>query len=100
MIKHVVFWNFKDEALGQTKEENMDAVKSRLLALVDIIPEIKSMQIGKDILGGPMSYDMALIMEFLSMEDLDIYQNHPEHKKVSGFVSEVRTDRCSVDFEF
>ena len=100
MICHIVFWKFSDFADNRSKEENMDIVKEKLTALLPIIPQIRSFRIGKDVLHSDMSYDMALIMEFDSLTDLDLYKNHPEHKKVSNFVKTVRSDRASVDFEF
>lgn len=99
MIRHIVMWKFADEAMGKRKEENMEIVRSRLLALRDIVPEIRGMEIGKDILHSEMSYDMALYMTFDSMEALEAYKVHPEHKKISAFVKEVRIGRACVDFE-
>lgn len=98
MIKHIVLWKFAENAQGHTKEENMDIVKERLTALLPIIPQIKSFEIGKDILHSEMSYDMALIMTFDSMEDLETYKKHPEHQKVSSYVKLVRIGRVSADF--
>ncbi len=100
MICHIVFWKFRDFADNRSKDENMDIVKEKLTALLPIIPEIRSFRIGKDVLHSEMSYDMALIMEFDSLSDLDLYKNHPEHKKVSEFVKTVRSDRACVDYEF
>ena len=100
MIKHIVMWKFKDEAEGHTKEENMEIIRTRLMGLVGVIPEIKSLEIGKDILKSDMSFDMALIGVYESLEALDIYKNHPEHRKISAYVKACRLDRVAVDFEF
>lgn len=98
MIKHIVLWKFLDQAEGHTKEENMDIVRDKLKALLPVIPSIRSFEIGKDILHSEMSYDMALIMTFDSMEDLEAYKIHPEHQKVSAYVKKVRSGRVSTDF--
>lgn len=98
MIKHIVLWKFLDQAEGHTKEENMDIVRDKLTALLPVIPSIRSFEIGKDILHSEMSYDMALIMTFDSMEDLEAYKIHPEHQKVSAYVKKVRSGRVSTDF--
>ncbi len=99
MIKHIVLWNFKEEAEGAKKEENMQIVRDRLYSLQPIIPEILSMEIGTDIGCGRDTFDMALVMTFDSVEALETYQNHPEHKAVSTFVGKVRCGRASIDFE-
>ena len=99
MIRHVVMWKFKEEAEGKSKVENMQIVRDSLFALLPIIPEIKKMEIGADIGGTDMSYDMVLIMEFESMEALHTYKVHPEHQKISQYVKKVRTARATVDRE-
>ena len=97
MIQHVVMWKFAEEAEGLTKAENMAWVKEHLTALIPIIPEIKKMEIGADIGGTDMSYDMVLIMEFESMEALHTYKVHPEHQKISQYVKKIRIVRATVD---
>ena len=34
MLKHIVFWKFKDEAEGRSKEENMELIREGLMGLV------------------------------------------------------------------
>lgn len=97
MIQHLVMWKFAEEAEGLTKAENMAWVKEHLTALIPIIPEIKKMEIGADIGGTDMSYDMVLIMEFESMEALHTYKVHPEHQKISQYVKKIRIARATVD---
>ena len=97
MIQHVVMWKFAEEAEGKTKAENMRWVEEHLKALIPIIPEIKKLEIGADIGGTDMSYDMVLIMEFDSMEALHTYKVHPEHQKISQYVKKIRIARATVD---
>lgn len=100
MIKHIVFFNFKEEAGGRTKAENIALAQSMLLNLMGKVPTLKSMQAGPNAAGGATAWDFALVSEFESLEALNEYVVHPEHKKVSAFMSEVRSDRAHVDFEF
>jgi hypothetical protein len=90
-------WKFADFAEGRTKSENMKYVTEHLYALRPIIPQIKRMEIGADIAHTDMSYDMLLLTEFESMAELELYKNHPEHKKVSEYVTKVKTARAVVD---
>ena len=100
MIRHIVFWKFKDEAEGHTKQENLEIMRERLYALKPIIPEIKSIELGFDVLHSGMSYDAALVIEFDDLAALKTFKEHPEHVKVSNYCKLVRTDRVSVDYEF
>ena len=95
MIMHIVMWKFKDE----NKEENMNTFKNMLMALPPIIPEVKHMEVGVEVKLNQGNYDMVLVSEFKSIEDLEKYKNHPEHQKVAEFCKGVRTERASVDYE-
>ena len=96
-IKHIVMWKLKDFAEGKSKEENIIFIKSQLENLIDIIPQIKHLEVGKNILPNEI-YDAVLYSEFDSLEDLKIYQNHPEHKKISAYVAKIRDDRTAGDY--
>lgn len=99
MIRHVVMWRFEENAEGKTRLQNMEYIRDRLMALLPIIPEIKRMEIGFDVLHSDMSYDMILLTEFDSLDDLNYYKNHPDHVAVSQYVAKVRTSRVVCDCE-
>ena len=97
MLKHIVMWRLAENAQGKTKQENMEFIKTSLLALQGIIPQIKSMEIGFDVLHSEMSFDMALIMEFNNVDEMKEYSVHPAHQEVSNYVAKVRIERATVD---
>ena len=99
MIKHIVMWKLKDSHEGMSKDELMDKIKQDLEGLKSVIPEIKDMEIGRNSNELPTSFDVALYSEFESQEDLEIYQEHPEHLKVAEFIRQIRTDAVVVDYE-
>ena len=99
MIRHVVMWKFKESAEGKTKEQNMEWVKESLYALLPIIPEIKRMEIGFDVNHTDASMDLMLLTEFESLDTLRTYAVHPEHLKVSTYVSRVVESRVVLDCE-
>ncbi len=98
MIKHIVMWKFQDEADGRTKGENMQIFKDGLEALVSIIPEINSLEVGINEVESDASYDIILVSTFASMDDLKTYATHPEHVKVGEFCAKVRISRVVVDY--
>ncbi len=99
MIRHIVFFRLAESAQGNTRLENARIIKEMLEALKSQIPQICSIEVGLNFNDGPTSWDVALFSEFNSREDLNIYQEHPSHKKVAQFVASVRTDRAVVDYE-
>ena len=98
MVKHIVMWKLKEEAEGNSKEVNAKLMKKSLEDLKEKIPVLKLSEVGinnNDV----NEYDVVLNCEFNNMADLDIYQNHPEHVKVGGFVRSVVESRACVDYE-
>lgn len=97
MIEHVVMWKFAENAEGKTREENMEIVRDRLLALPAVIGEIRYMQVGRDRSRTPMSYDMMLVSRFDTLDTLHTYKVHPAHVAVADYVAKVTTARVVLD---
>ncbi len=98
MIRHIVMWKLKDFAEGCSKEENARTIKARLEALKDKIAGIRHLEVGINSISSEMSYDAVLITEFADIQALEAYKKHPEHVKVSEFVTKVRENRAVVDY--
>jgi len=94
MITHVVFFKLPEEHKDKVRE-----LQQTLAGLDGKIPELKSIEVGIDVLHSTRSYDVALITRFDSMADLDAYQVHPEHQKVIQYVKSVQAVSAAVDFE-
>lgn len=99
MVKHIVFWKLKEEALGQTAEENAKQIKEKLENLSGKIEGLISIEVGINFLQSPANYDVALYSAVENKEALDFYQNHPLHQAVLPFVKEVVSGRIAVDYE-
>ncbi|MCY4262640.1 MAG: Dabb family protein [Candidatus Dadabacteria bacterium] len=99
MIKHIVMWRIKDLHEGMSKDELIAKIKRELEGLKSVIPQIQTMEIGRNFNELPTSFDVALYSEFESNEALGIYQKHPEHVRVAQFIREIRTDAVVVDYE-
>ncbi|MHB1135574.1 MAG: Dabb family protein [Coriobacteriia bacterium] len=99
MIKHIVAWRFKDEALGVTKAENLARAKSALEALRESVPSVRHLEVGLDVGVAHDSWDIVIYSEFDDREGLGAYQVHPEHVKVAQLIGEMREIRAAVDYE-
>jgi hypothetical protein len=95
MIKHVVFFKFKPEAV---EAEIADLEKS-LRALPAVIPEIREFVVGRDVVRSERSYDLALISGFDDLAAMGRYQVHPEHQAVLAKVRSLCAGVVAVDFE-
>lgn len=99
MFKHIVVWKLKDFAEGAAKAENARKMKAILEELKEKITVIKALEVGININGYPDSYDVVLYAEFDNAADFQKYRDHPEHLKGGEFVSKVRLERKTIDYE-
>ena len=95
MIRHIVCFKFKEE----NKSENVAHAKAMLDALPAKIPEILHSETYVDCGVKGDNYDLILISDFASHEDLERYIVHPDHKAVGAFMVPVRESRSCVDIE-
>ncbi len=92
MIKHIVMWTLKDKS-DATK------VKTMLEALKDKVPGIIEIEVGIDFNRSDAAADVVLYSTFASLDDLNAYQQHPEHQAVIPFMQSVTLGRTVVDYE-
>ena len=67
-------------------------------ALPGAIAGIDHLEVGRDELHDPRSWDLVLIMEFASVEALRAYQQHPQHLALMAFNEPFVANVASVDF--
>ncbi|WP_415398176.1 Dabb family protein [Sulfurimonas sp. CS5] len=94
MIVHIVMFKFKDE----NKDVNIEEVTNKLNALVELIPALKSMEVGVDFSKSERAFDLSLYSTFWDKEDLQDYAVHPEHLKVVELIKEVTLESKVVDY--
>jgi hypothetical protein len=94
MLAHIVLFKLKD-----TSEKNIQRTKETLLSLQGKIPFLRFIEVGTDILHSERSYDIALYTKFDSLADMQAYQIHPVHVKVSEYMHSVRESSVAIDYE-
>lgn len=100
MINHVVLFKLKEFENEDQKAVVRNKIKNGLLSLKGKIDELKYIEVGLDHQLNSASFDICLITHFESLKDLDAYQVHPEHIKVTELVKPNVSARAAVDFEF
>ena len=98
MIRHVVMFDFLEEAEGRSALENARIAQEMLEKLPEQIPWIRRSETGLNH-SGQTNYHLCLIADFDSQEDLERYIVHPDHVKVGEFMKKVRRNRSCVDYE-
>ena len=61
MFKHIVMWRFIDGANGKSKQEHALWAKESLEALVGVVPEIISLEVGVNVCVAGTAYDAVLL---------------------------------------
>lgn len=96
MIKHLVFFRFREDAGSAA----IEAIIAGLQGLPALIADIRSFEVGRDILRTERSYDLALVSDFADLAALERYQVHPEHQKVVALVKQAASSVVAVDYEY
>jgi len=93
-------FEFLPEAEGRSREENVAITKAMLEALPEKISWIRSSFVALNSKDAPNgNWDLILISDFDSFDDLERYRVHPDHVAVGDFMRPVRKSRSCVDFE-
>jgi len=95
MVRHIVFFNFNDDASDKEKAELIEALKG----LKDKISLIKELEVGTDIAGTEKSFDLALNILFNSFDDVQEYISHPDHVEVVKLVKSYCKATAKVDYK-
>jgi hypothetical protein len=98
MIRHIVAWKLTAED-ADGKAAAFDELAEGFGALPAMIPEIKTLHLGRDLGETPNNWDVVLTMDFETTEDLARYQAHPDHQPVKTTVRRLTAERMAVDFE-
>ena len=126
VYKHIVMWKFKEQHNGKSALENARWMKEQLEALVGVVPELLSAEVGispaleqtaesapaeapapvaaqSNAAAAPAQaasgeYDACLISAFASPEALAAYKVHPKHKAISAYCKEARVKRLAFDW--
>ena len=95
MLTHIVIWKYREDVSQSEREEHV----AQLRRLPSLIPEIRTFEVGFDVLNLPRSYNVGLVATFSDRAALGIYSDHPEHLKVASFGRALSEHVASVDFE-
>lgn len=93
MLTHIVFYRLRDKS-----QESLDNLKALFMNMQGRIEQLKSVEVGIDVLHSERSYDLALVTKFDSLDALKAYKAHPEHGKISDYVHSVWLESASVDY--
>lgn len=93
MLTHVVTFKLSD-----TSPEHVAHCRRRIEDLVGVVPTLRSMIVGCNVVASPRAHDLVLIAGFDDLAGLQAYQEHPDHEEVGRYLRSAATAIVSVDF--
>jgi len=90
-MNHVVFFRFSNE------DDAVEAAR-RLRALDGVVPSLRSIEVGVDVLRTQRSWDLCLITRFDDEAGMQAYQVHPAHEEVVSWIRLHASAVAAVDW--
>jgi diamine N-acetyltransferase len=92
-LTHIVLFKLQEPTPEVTQE-----VVRRLYALEGKIPELRSIEVGVDVVRSGRSYDVALTTRFDNLAAMQAYQVNPLHQEVLDYLRTVLAATVVVDY--
>ncbi|MDY4694427.1 MAG: Dabb family protein [Blautia sp.] len=100
MVKHIIFWQLKDELEGEQREAVKQGIKEGLEDLTGKIPGLLDVKVNIHGLPSSANADLMLDCTFTDAAALKGYATHPAHVAVAdGKVRPYTKYRACFDFE-
>jgi len=99
MVRHIVLFQLKKTVSESDKLVVMNQFKEAIEALPKDIDIIRKIEVRFNMNPAEV-FDIALVSEFDSLEDVNFYAKHPLHVAAGKILAEVKENRACVDYEF
>ena len=93
-LTHIVLFKLQEPSQAVTSE-----VMRQLYAMEGKIPELRSIEVGVDVVRSGRSYDVALTTRFDNLAAMQAYQVNPLHLEVLAYLRTVLEATVVVDYE-
>lgn len=99
MVRHIVLFQLKKTVSEGERLSVMNKFKEAIEALPKDIDIIRKIEVRFNMNPAEV-YDIALVSEFDSLEDVNFYAKHPLHVAAGKLLADVKESRACVDYEF
>ncbi len=94
MVRHIVFFK-----LPNNSKDKIQELKNMLLSMKGEVEVLKNIEVGVNFSQSPRAFDLALIADFETKEDLKKYSTHPKHLPIIDFIRKSGIETKVVDYE-
>lgn len=95
MVKHIVFFKLEDNSPA-----NKQAIQERIMSMKGKIDCLQHLEVGNNFSPEERAFDLALVSDFKTKEDLNAYAIHPIHVEIVTFLKSINTVTKVVDYEY
>ncbi len=100
MIKHIVMWQLRSDIESKSKSIITNELTELLMGMKGHIPQLKEIQVYKNIESDISNYDLVLEADFENFDDLKSYIIHPIHQNIFPIVKSYTLNRACVDYQY
>lgn len=93
MLRHIVMWTLNNPA-------DAPRFKALLDSCANLVPGITEFSVGIKETGLEANVDVVLVSTFTDAQQLEAYQQHPEHKAVGVELGKMRSGRQVLDYSW
>ena len=95
MVKHIVFLKLEDNS-----DEHKQFIQEKIMSMKGKINELKHIEVGINFSPEERAYDLALVSDFQTKEELHSYAVNPLHVEVIKYLKSKNTITKVVDYEY
>ncbi len=88
------------EVGAKEKQDQLQHIKSKLDALLGIVPSLKAMEVGLNFSDRDTAFDLVLVSLFDNEEGLEAYRVHHAHVKVLDYLKGKLETTAVTDYFF
>jgi hypothetical protein len=93
-------WKLREFPTKEEKLRTARNLRQKLLEMKKSIKQIKTIEVGINAEKASVSnYDVILLTQFVSIDDLQAYKVHPAHQELVEYLQTIRELRVAIDYE-
>lgn len=100
MIRHIIMFKLIEVKSDEDRLQKTNKIKSAFSPLRNTINVVESYEVAINSRKTEFSYDVALISEFSTWNDLETYIKHPEHLAAIERCKDIKKEKAAIDYEF
>jgi len=100
MIRHIIMFKFQEVKDDDERLEKAERMRTSFGPLRNVINVVESYEVVFNQKKTDFSYDVAIISDFISWENLETYIKHPEHQQAILACKDIKKEKAVIDYQY